>query len=43
MVSLCYRNLIGFINDDNIQGLESFLENKQVQIDDKDEVSNSLH
>ncbi|XP_049824208.1 kinase D-interacting substrate of 220 kDa B isoform X3 [Aethina tumida] len=37
MVSLCYRNLIGFINDDNIQGLESFLENKQVQIDDKDE------
>nr|XP_023022551.1 kinase D-interacting substrate of 220 kDa-like [Leptinotarsa decemlineata] len=37
MVSLCYRSLTGFINDDNLQGLQSFLENKQVQVDDKDE------
>lgn len=38
MVSLCYRSLAGYINEDNLQGLQSFLENKQVQIDDKDEV-----
>ncbi|CAH1969286.1 unnamed protein product [Acanthoscelides obtectus] len=37
MVSLCYRSIIGFVNDDNLQGLQSFLENKQVQVDDKDE------
>ncbi|CAG9821942.1 unnamed protein product [Phaedon cochleariae] len=37
MVSLCFKSLTNFINDDNIQGLQSFLENKQVQVDDKDE------
>ncbi|KAJ8928238.1 hypothetical protein NQ314_019188 [Rhamnusium bicolor] len=37
MVSLCFQSLTGFINDDNLQGLQSFFENKQVQIDDKDE------
>ncbi|CAH0555430.1 unnamed protein product [Brassicogethes aeneus] len=37
MVSLCYRSLAVFINDDNLQGLQSFLDNKQVQIDDKDD------
>ncbi|KAJ8959994.1 hypothetical protein NQ318_009429 [Aromia moschata] len=33
-----FRSLIGFINDDNLQGLQSFLESKQVQVDDRDEV-----
>ncbi|KAF5273996.1 hypothetical protein FQA39_LY01111 [Lamprigera yunnana] len=37
MVSLCYRSLAGYVNEDNLQGLQSFLENKQVQVDDKDE------
>ncbi|XP_018570623.1 kinase D-interacting substrate of 220 kDa B isoform X3 [Anoplophora glabripennis] len=37
MVSLCFRSLTDYINNDNLQGLQSFLENKQVQIDDKDE------
>ncbi|KAJ8917768.1 hypothetical protein NQ315_010674 [Exocentrus adspersus] len=37
MVSLCFRSLSDYINNDNLQGLQSFLENKQVQIDDKDE------
>lgn len=39
MVSLCFRSLAGYINDDNLQGLQSFLENKQIQVDDRDEVS----
>lgn len=39
MVSLCFRSLVGFVNEDNLQGLQSFLENKQIVIDDKDEVS----
>lgn len=38
-MSLCFRSLTDYINNDNIQGLQSFLENKQVQIDDKDEVA----
>lgn len=39
MVSLCFRSLSGFVQDDNLQGLQAFLENKQVQVDDRDEVS----
>lgn len=38
MVSLCFRSLTGFVLDDNLQGLQAFLENKQVQVDDRDEV-----
>ncbi|KAB0794943.1 hypothetical protein PPYR_11782 [Photinus pyralis] len=37
MVSLCFRSLAGYVNEDNLQGLQSFLENKQVQVDDRDE------
>lgn len=42
MVSLCFRSLVQYVNDDNLQGLQSFLENKQVQIDDKDEVKEQI-
>ena len=38
MVSLSYRTLIGFISDDNLTALQNFLENKRVQVDDRDEV-----
>lgn len=37
MVSLCFRTLSTFVNEDNLQGLKNLLENKQVQIDDRDE------
>ncbi|XP_049858446.1 kinase D-interacting substrate of 220 kDa B isoform X1 [Schistocerca gregaria] len=37
MVSLCYRSLSAYISDDNISGLQNFLENKRVQVDDRDE------
>ncbi|XP_015838726.1 kinase D-interacting substrate of 220 kDa B isoform X2 [Tribolium castaneum] len=37
MVSLCFRTLSGFINEDNLQGLKNLLESKQVQVDDRDE------
>ncbi|XP_050303117.1 kinase D-interacting substrate of 220 kDa B isoform X3 [Anthonomus grandis grandis] len=37
MVSLCFQSLTAFVNNDNLQGLQSFLETKQVQIDDRDE------
>ncbi|XP_011053650.1 PREDICTED: kinase D-interacting substrate of 220 kDa isoform X1 [Acromyrmex echinatior] len=37
MVSLCYRSLASYISDDNLVGLQSFLENKRVQVDDRDE------
>ncbi|XP_063923502.1 kinase D-interacting substrate of 220 kDa B isoform X3 [Zophobas morio] len=37
MVSLCFRTLSGFINDDNLPGLKQLLESKQVQVDDRDE------
>ncbi|XP_026671715.1 kinase D-interacting substrate of 220 kDa B isoform X3 [Ceratina calcarata] len=37
MVSLCYRPLASYIIDDNLAGLQNFLENKRVQIDDRDE------
>ncbi|XP_011263943.1 kinase D-interacting substrate of 220 kDa B isoform X4 [Camponotus floridanus] len=41
MVSLCYRSLTSYIEDDNLVGLQSFLENKRVQIDDRDENSST--
>ncbi|XP_044007245.1 kinase D-interacting substrate of 220 kDa B isoform X2 [Aphidius gifuensis] len=37
MVSLCYRPLATYIIEDNLSGLQSFLENKRVTIDDRDE------
>ncbi|XP_071870721.1 ankyrin repeat-rich membrane spanning isoform X1 [Bombus fervidus] len=37
MVSLCYRSLASYITDDNLAGLQNFLENKRVLIDDRDE------
>jgi ankyrin repeat-rich membrane spanning protein len=37
MVSLCFRTLSGYINDDNLSGLKNLLESKQVQVDDRDE------
>ncbi|TGZ46633.1 Uncharacterized protein DBV15_04030 [Temnothorax longispinosus] len=37
MVSLCYRSLASYITDDNLVGLQNFLENKRVQVDDRDE------
>ncbi|KAK1129938.1 hypothetical protein K0M31_019633 [Melipona bicolor] len=37
MVSLCYRTLASYITDDNLAGLQNFLENKRAQIDDRDE------
>ncbi|XP_072767062.1 uncharacterized protein Arms isoform X2 [Anoplolepis gracilipes] len=41
MVSLCYRSLTSYITDDNLVGLQSFLENKRVQVDDRDENSST--
>jgi hypothetical protein len=38
MVSLCFRTLVNYITDDNLVGLQNFLENKRVQVDDRDEV-----
>lgn len=38
MVSLCFRSLANYINGNDLEGLQSFLESKQVQIDDRDEV-----
>ncbi|XP_014470021.1 PREDICTED: kinase D-interacting substrate of 220 kDa isoform X2 [Dinoponera quadriceps] len=37
MVSLSYRSLVSHITDDNLAELQNFLENKRVQIDDRDE------
>ncbi|XP_076638415.1 ankyrin repeat-rich membrane spanning isoform X1 [Colletes latitarsis] len=37
MVSLCYRSLASYITDDNLAGLQNFLESKRVQVDDRDE------
>ncbi|XP_014273864.1 kinase D-interacting substrate of 220 kDa isoform X5 [Halyomorpha halys] len=37
MASLCYRNLFTYITEDDLQGLRSYLENKRVLVDDKDE------
>ncbi|XP_054258040.1 kinase D-interacting substrate of 220 kDa B isoform X3 [Macrosteles quadrilineatus] len=44
MVSLCYRTLLQYITDDNLPGLQNFLENKRVVVDDRDEnASTVLH
>ncbi|XP_034949569.1 kinase D-interacting substrate of 220 kDa B isoform X2 [Chelonus insularis] len=37
MVSLCYRSLANFITEDNFSAFQSFLENKRIPIDDRDE------
>ncbi|XP_060527661.1 kinase D-interacting substrate of 220 kDa B isoform X3 [Cylas formicarius] len=37
MVSVCFQSLITFVNNDNLHGLQSFFESKQVQVDDRDE------
>ncbi|KAK7871770.1 hypothetical protein R5R35_014036 [Gryllus longicercus] len=37
MVSLCVRTLVNYVTDDNLIGLQNFLENKRVQVDDRDE------
>ncbi|XP_011303261.1 kinase D-interacting substrate of 220 kDa isoform X2 [Fopius arisanus] len=37
MVSLCYRSLATYIAEDNLQGLQGFLEVKRIAIDDRDE------
>ncbi|XP_011499343.1 PREDICTED: kinase D-interacting substrate of 220 kDa isoform X2 [Ceratosolen solmsi marchali] len=37
MVSLCYRTLASYVSDDNLSGLQNFLENKRIQVDDRDE------
>ncbi|XP_032676963.1 kinase D-interacting substrate of 220 kDa B isoform X3 [Odontomachus brunneus] len=37
MVSLSYRSLASYITDDNLAELQNFLENKRVQVDDRDE------
>jgi hypothetical protein len=39
MVSLCFRTLVNYITDGNLVGLQNFLENKRVQVDDRDEVT----
>lgn len=38
MVSLCYQNLLHYVTEDNLPGLQNFLENKRILVDDKDEV-----
>ncbi|XP_077298504.1 ankyrin repeat-rich membrane spanning isoform X2 [Arctopsyche grandis] len=37
MISLCFRSLSNIINENNLGALQSFLANKQIQVDDKDE------
>ncbi|XP_014244027.1 kinase D-interacting substrate of 220 kDa B isoform X2 [Cimex lectularius] len=37
MVSLCHRAFITFISEDDVQGLLNYLDNKKINIDDKDE------
>ncbi|XP_017768310.1 PREDICTED: kinase D-interacting substrate of 220 kDa isoform X3 [Nicrophorus vespilloides] len=37
MVSLCFRSLSTFINENNLQGLQQFLESKDTIVDDRDE------
>lgn len=41
-MSLCNRALVNFIIDDDLQGLQVYLENKRGHVDDKDAVSVSL-
>jgi hypothetical protein len=38
MSSLAHRTLISFIETDNLPGLKSFLDTRQQQVDDRDEV-----
>jgi len=43
MVSFSHRTLVNYIRDDNLQGLQAFLENKRAAVvDDRDEVSMSV-
>ncbi|XP_071446780.1 kinase D-interacting substrate of 220 kDa B [Hetaerina americana] len=37
MASITFRSIVGFIQEDNLQGLQNFLENKRVLVDDRDE------
>lgn len=38
MVSLSYRSLATYIEDDNVTELRNFLNEKKSQVDDRDEV-----
>ena len=38
MVSLAYRSLANFVVEDNLIGLRAYLENRNVTIDERDEV-----
>ena len=38
MVSLSYRSLVNFVVEDNLIGFRGFLDNRNVVIDDRDEV-----
>lgn len=37
MASLCYRALFTYIAEDDLQGLQAYLENKRILVDDKDD------
>ncbi|XP_063216492.1 kinase D-interacting substrate of 220 kDa isoform X3 [Bacillus rossius redtenbacheri] len=37
MASLCFRPLVGYVLDDNLAGLQGFLEGRKLQLDDRDE------
>ncbi|KAK9503786.1 hypothetical protein O3M35_010270 [Rhynocoris fuscipes] len=44
MVSLCNRALVSYITEDDLSGLQRFLENKRIHIDDRDpNGSTALH
>lgn len=44
MVSLCYRALHNYISENNLEGLQGFLENRRVLVDDRDDVRyNAIH
>ena len=43
-MSLSYRSLANFIGDDKLGGLREYLENRNANVDDRDEVShNAIH
>lgn len=42
MVSLCYRALHNYISENNLEGLQGFLENRRVLVDDRDDVRYNL-
>lgn len=42
MVSLCYRALHNYISENNLEGLQGFLENRRVLVDDRDDVKYSV-